>query len=98
MPAVPGSPDRVPDGWQPDVPDSGPEEVSMSSIARCEFRGRAAGAAVVICPPGLRDEALRRAGRVASGGERPCTVWFWDDPALAPEAPPSPERPMSEAQ
>jgi hypothetical protein len=25
-------------------------------------------------------------------------VWFWDDPALAPAAPPRPERPMSEAQ
>ena len=56
------------------------------------------GAAVVVCPPGLGDEAMRRAGRVACRGERPCTAWFWDDPALAPEAPPTPERPMSEAQ
>src|SRR5689334_3765144 len=72
--------------------------MSMSVVARCEFRGRAAGAAVVVCPPGLSDGALRRAGRVASRGERPCAVWFWDDPALAPEAPPTPERPMSEAQ
>jgi hypothetical protein len=67
-------------------------------IDRCEFRGRGAGAAAVVCPPGLPDEGLRRAWRVACRGERPCTVWFWDDPALAPEAPPTPERPMSEAQ
>jgi len=70
----------------------------VRNIDRCEFRGRGAGAAVVVCPPGPGDEALRRAGRVACRGERPCTAWFWDDPSLAPEAPPTPERPMSEAQ
>ena len=70
----------------------------MRNIDRCEFRGRGAGAAVVVCPPGPGDEALRRAGRVACRGERPCTAWFWDDPALAPGAPPTPGRPMGEAQ
>ena len=70
----------------------------MRAVSGCEFRGRRDGAAVVVCPPGLGDEALRRAGRVACRGERNCTAWFWDDPALAPEAPPTPERPMSEAQ
>jgi hypothetical protein len=70
----------------------------VRNIDRCEFRGRGAGAAVVVCPPGPGDEALRRAGRVACRGERPCTAWFWDDLALAHEAPPTPERPMSEAQ
>ena len=70
----------------------------MGVIDRCEFRGRAAGTAVAVCPPGLGDAALRRAGRVACRGERPCTVWFRDDPALAAAAPPTPERPMSEAQ
>src|SRR4051794_41646211 len=70
----------------------------MRGIDLCEFRGRRDGAAVVVCPPGLSDDVLRRAGRVACQGERPCTAWFWDDPALAPEAPPTPGRPMSEAQ
>ena len=70
----------------------------MRVIDRCEFRGRGAGAAVVVCPPGLGDEALRQAGRLACRGERTCTAWFWDDPALAPEQPPTPERPMTEAQ
>jgi hypothetical protein len=44
------------------------------------------------------DDALRRAGRLACRGERPCTAWFWDDPTLAPEAPPTLARPMTEAQ
>jgi hypothetical protein len=70
----------------------------MRLIDGCEFRGRRDGAAIVVCPPGLGDETLRQVGRVASQGERACTVWFWADPALAPEAPPTPERPMSEAQ
>ena len=67
-------------------------------VDRREFPGRGAGAAAVVCPPGLPDEGLRRAGRVACRGERPCTAWFWEDPASAPEAPPTPEWPMSEAQ
>ncbi len=70
----------------------------MRVVDGCEFRGREGGTAVVVCPPGLGDEALRRAGRVACQGERSCTAWFWDDPALAPEVPPAPGRPMSEAQ
>src|SRR4051812_50225108 len=70
----------------------------MRAVSGCEFRGRRDGAAVVVCPPGLGDEALRQAGRVACRGERDCTAWFWGDPALAPGAPPTPERPMSETQ
>jgi hypothetical protein len=64
----------------------------MRVVDRCEFRGRREGAAVVVCPPGLGDEALREAGRLACRGELACTAWFWDDPALAPELPPTPER------
>ena len=63
------------------------------------------GASSVAGRPGRRSWSARRgwatrrcAGRVACRGERPCTAWFWDDPALAPAAPPRPERPMSEAQ
>src|SRR3954464_5865715 len=82
----------------------------MRAIDGCEFRGRRDGVAVVVCPPGLGDEALCRAGRGGcggacggaggggGGGEPSCTAWFWDEPALAPAAPPTPERPMSEAQ
>jgi hypothetical protein len=70
----------------------------MRLVDGCEFRGRREGVAVVVCPPELGDETLRQAGRVACRGERPCTAWFWDDPALAPEVPPSLGRPMSEAQ
>jgi hypothetical protein len=70
----------------------------MRVIDGCEFRGRQAGAAIVVCRPGLSDDALRLVGRLACRDERPCTAWFWDDPALAPEAPPTTERPMSEAQ
>jgi hypothetical protein len=31
----------------------------MGVSDRCEFRGRRAGAAVVVCPPGLADDELR---------------------------------------
>ena len=41
----------------------------MRVVDRCEFRGRREGAAVVVCPPGLGDEALREAGRLACRGE-----------------------------
>jgi hypothetical protein len=70
----------------------------MGEIDRCEFRGRLAGAAVVVCPPGLADDALRRVGRLACRGERGCTAWFWDDPAVAPATPPTVDHPMSAEQ
>jgi len=70
----------------------------MDLIDRCEFRGRLAGAAVVVCPPGLADDALRLIGRTACQGAERCTAWFWDDPTLAPEVPPTVEQPMSAAQ
>jgi hypothetical protein len=70
----------------------------MGILERCEFRGRLAGHAVVVCPPGLADDALRLIGRLACQGEQGCTAWFWDDRALAPEAPPTVEHPMSAEQ
>jgi hypothetical protein len=70
----------------------------MDLIDRCEFRGRLAGAAVVVCPPGLADDALRLIGRTACQGAERCTAWFWDDPTLAPETPPTVEQPMTAAQ
>src|SRR4051794_35622366 len=70
----------------------------MRVIDRCEFRGRREGAAGVVRPPGLGDGALREAGRLACRGEPACTACFWDDAALAPGLPPTPELPMFESQ
>lgn len=70
----------------------------MGIIDRCEFRGREAGAAVVVCPPGLSDEDLRLIGRVACQGAGHCTAWFWEDGGLAPAEPPTADRPMTVAQ
>ena len=70
----------------------------MGIIDRCEFRSRSGGVAVVVCPPGLADHALRLIGRTACQGEQHGTAWLWDDPALAPELPPTVDHPMTEAQ
>ena len=70
----------------------------MGIIDRCEFRGRDAGAAVVVCPPGLSDDDLRLIGRVACQSAEKCTAWFWDDPRLAPTAPPTVDQPMTAEQ
>ncbi|MFO1074450.1 MAG: hypothetical protein U1E17_17550 [Geminicoccaceae bacterium] len=70
----------------------------MGIIDRCEFRGRDAGAAVVVCPRGLSDDELRLIGRVACQGAGQCTAWFWDDASLAPTAPPTVDRPMTAEQ
>jgi hypothetical protein len=74
------------------------EEVSMHVVRPCEFRGVHAGVAVVVCPPGLSDAELRMIGRRTCFGHQDCTAWFWDEPASAPDGPPTPESPMSEAQ
>ena len=70
----------------------------MPFVRPCEFRGVHAGVAVIVCPPKLSDAELRMIGRQACLGKQDCTAWFWDDGARAPEAPPTLERPMSEAQ
>jgi hypothetical protein len=70
----------------------------MHVVRPCEFRGVHAGVAVVVCHPGLSDAELRMIGRQACFGHQDCTAWFWDDPAGAPEAPPTVESPMSDAQ
>ncbi len=70
----------------------------MHIVQPCEFRGVHAGVAVIVCPPKLSDAELRMIGRQACVGEQDCTAWFWEDGASAPEAPPTPERPMSETQ
>jgi hypothetical protein len=70
----------------------------MQIVDPCEFRGVHDGVAVVVCPPGLSDAELRKIGRQACFGHQNCTAWFWDDPASAPEVPPTVENPMSDAQ
>jgi hypothetical protein len=73
-------------------------EAAMPFVRPCEFRGVHAGVAVIVCPRKLSDAELRMIGRQACLGKQDCTAWFWDDRARAPEAPPTLERPMSEAQ
>ena len=70
----------------------------MHVLQPCEFRGAHEGVAVVVCPPQLSDAELRMIGRRACFGRQDCTAWFWDDRESAPEAPPTPEKPMSDAQ
>lgn len=50
----------------------------------CEAKGTNGMVTVVLCPPGLDDEAWQQAGRAACGERKPCGAWIWDDVETLP--------------
>lgn len=70
----------------------------LPTAAACQNLGRAALAAVVVCPPGLNEAEWREAGKAACGARGPCNAWIWDDVAKAPMVPPTFANPMTDAQ
>ena len=52
--------------------------------SQCSVRSSTGLLKVVICPPGLDEEALRVAGQEACGIAVLCNAWIWDDAAKAP--------------
>ncbi|MEX0281144.1 MAG: hypothetical protein AB3N13_08145 [Arenibacterium sp.] len=56
----------------------------------CETKGANGMVAVVLCPPGLDQDAWKAAGEAACGQRRPCGAWIWDDtknvPVLVPDS------------
>jgi hypothetical protein len=56
---------------------------------RCSVRHAKGSIRVVICPPGLDQEALRAAGEKACGEARMCNAWIWDDAEKAPKDAPA---------
>ena len=56
--------------------------------SRCAVKDSSGLLKVVVCPPGLDEEALRVAGEEACGIAVLCDAWIWDDASKAPrEAP-----------
>ena len=70
----------------------------LPAASSCQNLGRAALAAVVVCPPGLNEAEWREAGKVACPARGPCNAWIWDDSAKAPTVPPTFANPMTDAQ
>lgn len=59
-------------------------EPQAAGKSQCSVRSSSELLKVVVCPPGLDEEALRIAGEEACGLAVLCNAWIWDDPAKAP--------------
>lgn len=59
-------------------------EPQAAGKSQCSLRGSSDLLKVVVCPPGLDEEALRIAGEQACGLAVLCNAWIWDDAAKAP--------------
>ena len=55
----------------------------------CVLRDQKGTIAILVCPPGFRQEQWRRAGEAACRNIKPCSAWIWDDPKKAPQSTPS---------
>ncbi len=59
-------------------------EPQAAGKSQCSVRDSSELLKVVVCPPGLDEEALRIAGEEACGLAVLCNAWIWDDAAKAP--------------
>jgi hypothetical protein len=60
--------------------ESGDQAKSQCSVSSAEGSIR-----VVVCPPGLDQDALHVAGQQACGEELICNAWIWDSAEKAPK-------------
>ena len=66
---------------------------AAENAAACSVRDKNGPMVIVVCPPGLDQGELRKAGEAACVDTKPCLAWIWDDVAKAPEkAPPLPDQ------
>lgn len=57
---------------------------AMAQDSQCEAKGTNGMVTLVLCPPGLDEEAWKTAGTEACGARMPCGAWIWDDSANVP--------------
>ena len=50
----------------------------------CEAKGTNGMVTLVLCPPGLDQEAWKAAGEAACGTRKPCGAWIWDEVSNVP--------------
>ena len=71
---------------------------AISDAEACKAVGENGMVTLVLCAPGLDQEALRAAGQAVCGARMPCGAWIWDDPKLLPAAAPDRHDDLSPAQ
>ncbi|MFT3803242.1 MAG: hypothetical protein QM766_18770 [Burkholderiaceae bacterium] len=54
----------------------------------CELVDRNDGVALLVCPHGLDNEALRQAGTAACHSSQQCKAWVWNDRSKVPDKAP----------
>ena len=58
---------------------------AASEKSRCKVLSAEGSIRVVVCPKGLDQEGLRRAGVEACGVVKYCNAWIWDSEEKAPK-------------
>ncbi|MEX0339050.1 MAG: hypothetical protein AB3N11_08435 [Arenibacterium sp.] len=63
---------------------------ALAQDTTCEPKGTNGMVTLVLCPPGLDQEAWKAAGEAACGLRRPCGAWIWDErtnvPVVVPDS------------
>ncbi|MGB5559137.1 MAG: hypothetical protein WBN04_14145 [Paracoccaceae bacterium] len=75
--------------------DSGADAAAESQCTVGDTNGMVT---LVLCPPGLDQEALKTAGEAACGERMPCGAWIWVDEAKMPEVAPDSHDKLTQEQ
>ena len=67
------------------VAGSAAAEVATPGKSQCSLRDAEGSIRVLICPPGLDQQAYRIAGQEACGARLMCNAWIWDSADKAPK-------------
>ena len=57
---------------------------AFAQVNTCEAKGTNGMVTLVLCPPGLDQEAWKAAGETACGLRKPCGAWIWDEATNVP--------------
>jgi hypothetical protein len=61
------------------------EEAAKPAKSQCSVRSAEGSIRVLICPPGLEQQAYRDAGQEACGDQVKCNAWIWDSADRVPK-------------
>jgi len=67
------------------VAGSAAAEDAKPRKSQCSVRDGEESIRVLICPPGLDEQAYRLAGEEACGAQLMCNAWIWDSADKAPK-------------
>jgi hypothetical protein len=65
-----------------------PDGASAQSASACSLHARSEFVAILVCPPGLKQDDWKQSGVTACGNIPACSAWMWDDIQNLPKSAP----------